>query len=199
MLLVVSLLLSFLVAFASTYERCRKLERDIRKAHFYYFGIDFPWHYAVAQAEKESNCVHNVLSKDGIGSEGFAQITYAWWKDRLAKEGIHEIKTISNHARAQAYINWTEYNQTRCKKLFEMFQRYNGGPWVTKELQKANSCKWEDGKRACTRGTVCVWKTPNGCRQWRSACEINYEYSLKIYQLGQKYKVVEDSPKFPYW
>ncbi|MEM1672524.1 MAG: hypothetical protein QXT86_10800, partial [Archaeoglobaceae archaeon] len=62
-----------------------------------------------------------------------------------------------------------------------------GGALVSQELLKAKSCKWEDGYRVCRRKDICVWVTPQGCRQFRNACDINYEYSLKIFQLGQKY------------
>lgn len=198
-------LLLLFIAFLSMHtqaeanQRCLVLAQEIRKAHYLFFGLDFPYWYSIGQAEKESLCRHSILSSDGIGSEGFAQITWDWWKNRLAKVGIPEIKSIPNHAKAQAYINRYEYDRTRCRKLFEMYQRYNGGDLVTRELAKANSCKWEDGYRTCRRKDVCVWKTKNGCRQWRNACDINYEYSLKIFKLAQKYRTNTDSDKYPFF
>ncbi|MEN3028115.1 MAG: hypothetical protein ABDH29_02600 [Aquificaceae bacterium] len=39
--------------------------------------------------------------------------------------------------------------------------------------------------------------TPSGCRQWKSACEINYGYSLKVYKAGQGYR--EDQDSWSYW
>jgi len=193
-----NLLLSFL---SSTYalEKCKNLIPDIRKAHYYYFGVDFPYWYSVAQAHKESLCRHNVMSLDGIGSEGFAQITYQWWKDKLAKEGIHEIKSITNHARAQAYINYYYHKQNPCNKLWATYQAYNGGTLVFKEIERAKSCNWEDAKKVCRRKDVCVWQTPQGCKQYRNACDINYEYSLKIHQIAQKYRIGTDSSKYPFW
>lgn len=173
---------------AKAVERCKQLLPEIRKAHRYYFGIDFPHWYSVAQAEKESLCRHNVFSSDGIGSEGFAQITFKWWKDKLLKEGITEIASIQNHAKAQAYINKYYFDRSYCKKLFEMYQMYNGGTLVSRELQRANSCKWEDGYKNCRRKDICVWVTKEGCKQWRNACDINYQYSLKIFELSKKYR-----------
>jgi len=184
---------------AKTFERCKALSPEIRRAHAFYFGADFPFWYSVAQAEKESQCIHSVVSSDGIVSEGFAQITFRWWKSRLAKEGIYEIASIPNHAKAQAFINRYEYDRSICRKLFEMYQRYNGGDLVSRELQRAHSCRWEDGYAVCRRKDVCVWKTHQGCRQWRNACEINYEYSLKIYEKASKYRLSPDSLQFPYW
>lgn len=164
----------------------------------FYFGVDFPWWYSVGQAEKESLCRHSILSSDGIGSEGFAQITFRWWRGKLEREDIREIKSIPNHAKAQAFINWYEYNQTVCKRLFEMYQRYNGGALVSQELVRAKSCRWEDGLNVCKRGDVCVWRTPKGCKQYRNACEINYEYSYKIYTFAGKYRTGPDKT-YNYW
>lgn len=179
-------------------ERCKNLIPEIRKAHYLYFGLDFPYHYSVAQAEKESNCKHDVFSSDGIGSQGFAQITYSVWKQKLNEVGIKEISSIPNHAKAQAYINYLNYTQSYCKKLFEMYQRYNGGSLVSIELQKAKSCRWEDGYKVCRRKDVCVWKTKNGCKQYKNACDINYNYSLTIHKISVKYKLLSDGG-YIYW
>lgn len=177
-------------------ERCRSLEKYIKGAHFYYFGIDFPYHYSIAQAEKESRCRHNVLSSDGIGSEGFAQITHRWWKKDLDKEGIREIKSRKNHARAQAFINYKAYQSSVCKKLFEMYQIYNGGNLVSKEVYPA--CTWEYGYKRCRRKDVCVNRGEYGCKQYKNACDINYSYSKTIYKLAEKYKVCGDG-EYEYW
>lgn len=197
-LLLLCILFLFTHTLSVANERCVRLGIEIKKAHMLYFGLDFPYHYSIAQAEKESLCRHNVLSSDGIGSEGFAQITYAIWKQQLEKAGIVEIKSIPNHAKAQAFINYYNYNSSYCKKLFEMYQIYNGGSLVSKELQKAKSCKWEDGYKVCKRKDVCVWKTKTGCKQYRNACDINYEYSSTIYKLAKKYGIIQ-SKSFTFW
>lgn len=201
-------LLSLYILFSSTLtltqanagviERCKSIQNEIKKAHWFYFGVDFPFWYSVAQAETESLCRHSILSSDGIGSEGFAQITFRWWRDRLAKEGIHEIGSVANHAKAQAFINRYEYERTACRRLFEMYQRYNGGDLVSRELKKANSCKWEDGYKICKRKNICVLTTKTGCKQYRNTCNINYEYSIKIYEKAQKYRIYSDR-KFAFW
>jgi len=184
---------------AKTYERCKALASEIRRAHFYYFGVDFPHWYSIAQAEKESRCIHSAVSSDGIGSEGFAQITYRQWKERLERQGITEIKSLSNHAKAQAYINYYYHKQNPCQRLWATYQAYNGGGLVFTEIRKANSCRWEDVKEVCRRKDVCVWQTPQGCKQWRNACDINYNYSLTIYKLANKYRVGADSFKYSFW
>lgn len=198
-LLLLYTLLSFMLMQAGANEkRCLKLAPEIRKAHSFYFGLDFPYHYSVAQAEKESQCRHNVLSRDGIGSEGFAQITFYIWKSQLSKAGITEINSIPNHAKAQAFINKFYYDRIYCKKLFVMYQAYNGGLLINKELGKV--CTWDYGYRNCKRKNVCVWKKDGKCMQYRNACEINYEYSVIIFKLAKKYKTTTDNDlKYPFF
>jgi hypothetical protein len=199
-LLLYTLFLSLLIlkqANSKQIERCISLEPEIKKAHFYYFGLNFPYWYSVAQAEKESHCRHNITSTDGNKSEGFSQITYNLWKNELQKASIPEITSIPNHAKAQAYINKYYYDRVICKKLWTMYQAYNGGLLINKELQISNSCDWNKAYKVCRRNDVCVWKTKEGCRQFRNACNINYEYSLLIYRFGQKYKKGTDY--FLFW
>jgi hypothetical protein len=184
--ILLSSLLTLKQAKAKQIGRCISLEPAIRKAHFYYFGLNFPFWYSVAQAEKESQCRHNITSTDGNKSEGFSQITYSLWKDKLQKADIPEITSIPNHAKAQAFINKYYYDRIICKRLWAMYQAYNGGLLINKELQ--NSCNWSKAYKSCRRKNVCVWKTKEGCKQYRNACDINYEYSVLIYKLGQKYK-----------
>ncbi|MEM3426694.1 hypothetical protein [Hydrogenobacter thermophilus] len=184
---------------AKTLERCKSLIQPIRKAHYWAFGLDFPYWFSVGQAQVESQCRHNVMSTDGIGSEGFAQITYKLWKDKLRQAGIIEIKSIEGHAKAQAFILKYEFDRTVCKKLFEMYQRYNGGELVSKELMRARSCRWEDGYKACRRGNVCVLRTGKECRQYRNACEINYEYAVKVHGAGLNYWKGEAVERFEYF
>lgn len=199
MLTTILILLISYNTYAKQLKSCLDLKNYIKNAHYFYFGIDFPYWYSIAQAQKESNCKHNITSLDGIGSEGFAQITYKWWKSKLDQQNILEIKSLYNHARAQAYINYEAYINSSCKKLFEMYQIYNGGYLVSKELKRANSCKWEDGYKICKRKDVCVWQTKDGCKQWRNACDINYGYSIEIYETGQLYGKGLRSTKFIYW
>lgn len=198
LIIIIPLLVLFLVLLSFSNERCVKLINQIRRMHFYYFGVDFPFWYSVAQAEKESNCRHDVFSSDGIGSEGFAQITYRWWQKELEKEGINEISSIENHAKAQAYINYYNYQRTVCKKLFEMYQLYNGS-FVSKDLRKAKSCEWKDGLEVCEPKQICVLKKNNTCLQYRTSCDINYNYSVKIYMLADKYRTGTDSKKYRFF
>lgn len=193
-------LLLFLLSFqpgVMALQRCKQYEHDVKRFHYLYFGVDFPYGYSVAQLHKESLCRNNILSSDGVGSEGLAQITFKVWEDRLKKEGIKEIKTIPNHIRAQAYINRVSYDSAVCKKLWVMYQIYNGGALVNTEILKAGSCDWLKAFKACKRKDV-VFK--NGQR--RNACTINYEYSQKIYELAHKHYIDGNGSEgeiYKYW
>lgn len=168
---------------AHALQRCKQYAHDVKRFHNWYFGIDFPSEYSVAQLHKESLCRNHILSSDGIGSEGPAQITFRVWKKQLEDAGITEIKTIPNHLKAQAYINHACYEQAACKRLWVMYQIYNGGGLVNAEIARAGECDWTKAYRACKRRDIVF-----GNRQKRNACDINYEYSLKIYEIAEAYR-----------
>lgn len=177
---------------AGTLDRCRSYAHDVRKAHAYYFGLDFPWHYSVAQLQQESLC-RDVISRDGVGSQGAAQITYRWWRKPLAKVGISEISTRKNHLRAQAYINWDAWGQSP-RKLWVSYQIYNGGRLVLKEIKRAGQVDHAAARAECRRKII---RFNNG--QEISACDINYEYSERIARFADHYRLGEDSPRYQFW
>jgi hypothetical protein len=166
---------------AGALQPCKKYEKDVRRYHHQYFGLDFPYEYSIAQLYTESLCRGGMMSSDGIGSQGPAQITFGVWREKLEKEGIQEINSISSHLRAQAYINRLSYDQAKCKKLFVLYQLYNGGPIVNSEIQRAGSCDWASAYKACKRKDI---KFKNG--QTINACTINYDYSKKIFDFAEE-------------
>lgn len=187
---------------AYSIDRCKSYIPDVRSFHRQYFGLDFPYWYSVAQLEKESACRHNILSSDRVGSEGLAQITYSVWKNQLLSEGISEIKTVPNHLKAQAYINRYYYDRLKScgKKLWAMYQAYNGGLLVERECFKAKSSNWSEVKAFCSRKDVCVKFKGNSCIQYRNACDINYEYSKKIESISAKYNLFDiNKTGFMFW
>ncbi len=194
-LLAVSLLLSVVCcvpAYAGTVDRCQSYSQEVRKAHAYYFGIDFPWHYSVAQLQQESRC-RDVISRDGIGSQGAAQITYKWWRKPLIKAGIPEVSTRKNHLRAQAYINWDAWGQSP-RKLWVSYQIYNGGRLVLKEIKRAGKLDHAAARAECRRKII---RFNNG--QTISACDINYEYPERIAKYAESYRLIEDPARFQFW
>lgn len=191
-----SLLLMLLAAssaWAGTVERCQSLSQGVRRAHAYYFGVDFPSGYSVGQLQQESNC-RDVISRDGVGSEGPAQITYRLWQGPLQKQGVNEIRTVGKHLKAQAYINYAAWKQAEHKRLWIMYQIYNGGGLVNKEIRRAGKADWKAAYSVCRRKVV---RFKDGSTE--SACDINYDYSKRIYRYGQRYGVLGESKQYPFW
>lgn len=188
------LLCTLLAVNAFALDRCIHLVQEVRRAHFSVFGLDYPYQYGVAQLKQESNC-RDIISNDGVGSQGVAQITYRWWQDVLKKNGILEIKTLPNHLRAQAILMRENYNQKY--PLWVAYQRYNGGAHVLKEIERAGAIDWQAAKDNCKRGQSC-FTMRDGTKQCRSNCDINYEYSKNVYKYGKEYGNVV-STRFFYW
>lgn len=180
-------------AWAGTVERCQGQAQEVRRAHAYYFGVDFPSEYAVGQRQQESNC-RDVLSRDGVGSEGPAQITYRLWQTPLQRQGITEIRTPENHAKAQAFINRAAWRQAEHKRLWVMFQIYNGGGLVNKEITRAGKADWKAAYSVCKRRMITF---KDGSKI--NACDINYDYSKRVYRYGEQYRVLGPSTSYPFW
>lgn len=198
MLFVRYFILLFLFATLSQANICNKYVKDVRKAHFQVFGIDYPYWYGVAQLQKESGC-RNVISNDGIGSQGLAQITYRWWKKFLSSKGIDEIISVRNQTLAQAYIMKNSKNQAYSSHLWVSYQIYNGGSLVNKEITRAREdlklreIPHQIARLYCKRKDIVF---SNG--QVINACDINYNYPVKIYMYAQKWKIFNDSP-YRFW
>lgn len=173
--------------------RCRQYAQEVRRAHFAEFGADYPWHYAVGQLQQESDC-RNVISRDGIGSAGVSQVTWSFWGRHLIKAGIPDLASARNQIRAQALINRDAWDQARPKRLWISFQIYNGGRLVLKEIEAAGVADWAAARAKCRRRVV-IFKSG----QRIDACEINYDYSQKLADYGEQYRIGPDAPKFVYW
>ena len=180
---------SSLTASPSTSDKCLQYVSSVAYWHQNYFGLDFPYQYAVGQLKQESNCKF-VKSVDGYGSVGAAQITPSVWQKRLPTV---DFWSIDGNMRGQAYINKESMNQAIAKKLWVMFQVYNGGGTVNKEIKRAGVADWAKAKAQCRRG-VTHYKSGD-----RSNCDINYEYSQNVFKYGGKYAVNTQSSHFFYW
>ena len=190
-------ILLFLCVTASA-DRCNSYVQEARRAHYKVFGLDYPYWYAVGQLRQESNC-RDVISRDGVGSQGVAQITYRWWQGFLSKKGINNISSIKNQLLAQAYIMQDAKIQAYSSHLWVAYQVYNGGSLVNKEITRArkdlnireipHDIAKEYGKRKPI--------TFNNAQKI-NACDINYEYSEKVYEYGQKYKLFSDGD-YKFW
>jgi hypothetical protein len=178
--------------------RCLKLEPAIRKATERYIAKDYPVPYNVATAEKESSCWWQE-STDGHGSVGYFQLTPKFLDTLLRPLFPDYTKPYSkDHFYAFAYYLNTLIKSNPAPRLWVVYQRYNGGNWVIRECRRAGSWEWEKCLQFCRRGQVCVKKPGTECKQYRSACEINYEYSLLIHRYADKYRRGDDG-RWRYW
>jgi len=178
--------------------RCLKLKPAIQEATHRYIAIDYPAHYNIATAEKETSCKWRE-STDGHGSVGYFQLTPKFLDPILRPLFPDYTKPYSrDHFYAFAYYLNTLIKSNPVPRLWIVYQRYNGGNWVIQECRRAGAWEWEKCLQCCKRGKVCVWKVGTECRQYRGACEINYQYSLLIYRYAEKYRRTGDG-KWRYW
>lgn len=179
--------------FGGSIQRCQSYTQEVRRAHWEQFGVDYPYQYGLGQLVQESGC-RNVLSLDGVGSEGLPQITYRLWQKPLSAHGVKSIRAINDQLRAQAIIMRTVYEPRYA--LWVTYQKYNGGGLVLKEIKRAGRDDWSKAKEQCKRGQSCF--TYKGVKTCRSNCDINYEYSQNIFKYGGQYGTTE-SKQYHYW
>lgn len=175
--------------------RCQSYVQEVRRAHWTQFGVDYPYQYGVGQLVQESGC-RNILSYDGVGSEGLPQITYRLWQKPLKAKGVESIKAIPDQLKAQAIIMKSLYQPKY--GLWVTYQVYNGGGLVLKEINRAGGENWEIAKANCKRGQSC-FTYPSGKKECISNCKINYDYSVKIYKYGGQYGSVKAAGQYRYW
>jgi hypothetical protein len=182
------------LSFAYAQQRCEAYVQEVRKAHYSQFGVDFPYQYGVGQLQQESEC-RNIISRDGVGSEGLPQITYRVWQKSLKANGVESINAIPDQLKAQAIIMHSVYKSQY--GLWVTYQIYNGGGLVLKEINRAKVVEWSKAKEQCRRGQSCF--TYKGITTCRSNCDINYEYSQNIFKFGGRYGSIKQSDKYRYW
>ncbi|MEM4958620.1 MAG: hypothetical protein QXX12_01950 [Nanopusillaceae archaeon] len=190
-------------------QNCVRLIDDTRKYTFKILEKGFPYHYTIGLFQTETNC-RWLISRDGVGSIGYAQITPSMW-DRylLPYAPNYKVKDHPDHIIATKILLKHYMQRNTCNKLWITYQIHNGGFLILRECKRANSCEWKDCKNNCRRRDVCVLfdNTTKTCKQFRNACEITYSYSQKVHQYGLRYKnYIEtkykdkfDNKKYTYW
>lgn len=164
-------------------DRCNDFLVDSRAQHVRYFGYGYPWWYGVGQLKQESCCRARVTAFDA--GMGVAQFMPATAKEVKKLMGDYSLDPYNpEHAiKMQAFYMARLHKQNWDGGLWLTYQAYNGG-WgnLKKEYARSGSLKYEDMKAACKRGGVQFkWG-------YLSFCEVNYDYSIKIFNYGRVYK-----------
>lgn len=170
---------------------CRKFSGDVRRASEFILGIDFPWYYNLGQLEVESGCLWRT-SLDGWGSIGYGQITPKFWGKILKRLFPNwDVKDHTDHFLAQSYILKDILRNVHCKdRLWNLYQCYNRSCNKVNREASNSACLFLVAEKICYDRyleNICVHKSGDNCLQWRSNCDINYNYSRKVYRFGRKY------------
>ncbi|MEM1660851.1 MAG: hypothetical protein QXR17_06915 [Candidatus Bathyarchaeia archaeon] len=196
-------LLFFLIFVEDGYcaERCKKLLLKVKSASEFILGIDFPWWYNLGQIEAESNCMWRT-SLDGWGSVGYAQITPRFWDRVLKKYFPNWQVNVSEYFYAHAWVVKYYISQSKCKKLWEVYQCYNRNCQKVNREAVMGNCEWSRARSVCFDRydmMVCVWRRGSECVQYRSSCDINYSYGYKVWRNGRKYAGGVFEKVWRYW
>jgi hypothetical protein len=180
---------------------CYKLVPKVKQASEFVLGIDYPYWYNVGQIEAESNCIWQT-SLDGWSSIGYAQLTERFLPWLNEKFPNWKVKGHTDHFMAQAYLIKQLLEQVSCKRLWCVYQCYNRSCWKVNREARQVGCVWEEAFRLCNvryAENICVWKREGKCLQWRTSCEINYQYGYKVWKNGIKYRNGILEQTYKYW
>jgi hypothetical protein len=180
---------------------CYKLVPKVKQASEFVLGLDYPYWYNVGQIEAESNCMWRT-SLDGWGSIGYAQLTERFLPWLNEKFPNWKVKGHIDHFMAQAYLIKQLLGQVSCRRLWCVYQCYNRSCWKVNREARQAGCVWEEAFRLCNDRfieNICVKKREGKCLQWRTNCEVNYQYGYKVWKSGIKYRNGILEQTYKYW
>jgi hypothetical protein len=184
----------FLLIASAAYpmDRCQQFIQPVRVEHTKYFGLGFPYWYGVAQLKQESCCRARVTAFDaGMGVAQFMPKTSQYIQS-LIGEKLDPYKPKQAIRMQAFYMSRIHAKENWSKKLWIDYQIYNGGRGTLyKEYTKAAILDWDKMKSFCQRKKIKMkWGTLD-------LCEVNYDYSKKIYKYSALYKRGADG--FVFW
>jgi hypothetical protein len=172
-------------------DRCWDYTVDVRIQHEKYFGMNYPWWYGVGQLQQESGCRSSVTAFD-LG-KGVAQFMPATEKEVEKYLGELDMYNPEHAIKAQAFYMARLHRSNPTGSLWLTYQAYNGGwKYLKIEYQRAGYVPcWALMRMTCARK---VLRTKKFVLDF---CEVNYDYSMKVYSYGQFYKRGRDTER--YW
>lgn len=172
---------------------CLDYVQETRVQHYKYFGVSYPYHFGVGQIKAESACRASARAFDG--GMGLSQFMPLTWKEVETDLGVKLNPYNPEHSiKAQAYYMSKLHKSNPDKALWLTYQAYNGG-WklLKQEKERASKYDWFLMKEQCKRKVI-----PLKSGGFLDLCEVNYNYSIKIYNYAKVYKVIS-SPSWRYF
>lgn len=190
-LLLLFLLFCLLITYVLAADRCIQYSQAVRVANAYYWGLDFPWHYAVGQLKQESNCRSEITAFDGgMGVAQFMPSTEAYIENRM-KETFNPYNP-REAIKANAFYMYSLHKQNWDGRLWLTYCFYNSGAGtMTKEYKRAGITNYDLMKSVCQRKILTL---KSG--QKLNLCDVGYDYPKRIYQYGNQYRISSDKMKF---
>ena len=193
--LAIFLVISFIAIFSSNafaLERCNQYSHDVRIQHWTYFNTNYPWQYGVGQLQQESGCRSQITSFDlGRGIAQFMPRTEEYCERVLGPLNMYNPR----HAiKAQAWYMSKIHKENWDGALWITYQIYNGGSTnLRNEYNRAGVTNHGIMRTYCHRKIITL---KSGSKL--DFCEVNYDYSKKIFKYGNTYRTLSVS-KWRYW
>jgi len=180
-------------------DRCVNYKTDVRIQHIKYFGYGFPYWYGLGQLKQESCCRAEVTAFDaGMGIAQFMPKTSQYIQSLMGEKlnPYNPQQAIKMQAYYMSRIHQKENFVKTDKPLWISYQIYNGGASMLKKEYLRTNLKepnWICMKDKCIRKKI---KLKSG--RYLDLCEVNYDYSVKVYRYGNKYSTGQLTT-FKYW
>jgi hypothetical protein len=191
------LLVLLLTSKAYSLDRCIEYTTDERAQGLKNFGPGYPYWYGLGQLQQESNCRANVTAFDlGQGIAQFMPKTAQYINSLMGKNlnpyNPHQAIQMQNYYMALIYRSQKKWSG----KLWTSYQEYNGGlSNLYNEFKRARDLDWGKMKDQCHRKVITL---KNGSKL--DFCQVNYDYSKKVYKYGQQYRTsISENKEWKFW
>ncbi len=180
--ILVLLLLQLLISQVIAADRCISFVPQVRQAHMKYLGPGYPWKYGVGQLKQESTCKESITAFDGgMGAAQFMPKTSQYIQS-LMGEKLNPYNPVDATRMQAFYMARIYQKENPYKKIWFGYQVYNGGfSLLNKEADRAGQPDHDLMRLYCKRKVIQLKSGP------LDMCNVNYDYSTRIYKYGKQY------------